>query len=106
MKKISIFLFTGLMTLSFLATSQEFNKPKSGAKIEMTETTLALNPGSETSFDVWINRSKRARKAKFNEPQLKTKSCSSNFNHFPNFGYPKIYFLNFYLFFLKIVRHP
>ena len=69
--------FTLLSLLFFvasLAMAQNFEAPKRGAKIYAQEYTINVNPGGETSFDLWIVRSKFAKRANFSAPKLMSSS--------------------------------
>ena len=59
------FIFIGVS-----AFGQDFEAPKKGAKIYAKENAISLNADGETTFDLWIVRSKYAKKAKFTSPKL------------------------------------
>lgn len=63
-------LLSVLFFIASLAMAQNFEAPKRGAKIYAQEYTLSLEAGGETSFDLWIVRSKAAKKAKFDAPKM------------------------------------
>ncbi|NQZ74829.1 MAG: hypothetical protein HRT61_01780 [Ekhidna sp.] len=63
-----------LMLLGFISFSQEFKAPKTGAKIFAQEYMFSLDQNGETSFDLWIVRSKMARRTKFTAPKLVSSS--------------------------------
>ncbi len=69
--------FTLLSILFFVASmamAQNFEAPKRGAKIYAQEYTISVDAGGETTFDLWIVRSKFAKKANFSAPKLITSS--------------------------------
>ncbi len=68
------FIFIGVS-----AFGQDFEAPKKGAKIYVKDNVINLNTESETTFDLWIVRSKYAKKAKFTDPKL-TSSSDLEFN--------------------------
>lgn len=70
MKKLTIVLSFALALLTSFAQAQEFEKPKSGAVLELTETSMDLAAGGEISFDVWVNRSKKASRTKILAPKF------------------------------------
>ena len=63
---IAAFVLVG--TLS----AQEIEAPKQGAKLHVESTSIELTQNGTTTFDVWVVRSKAARKAKFDAPKLAT----------------------------------
>ncbi|MEO9483643.1 MAG: hypothetical protein ABJG47_09370 [Ekhidna sp.] len=69
MKK-HVTLLSIILFISSLAMAQNFEAPKKGAKIHAQEYTLNLDVDGDTTFDLWIVRSKAARKAKFSAPSL------------------------------------
>ncbi len=62
------------IVISISAIGQDFKAPKTGAKIYAKEYIISLDAESETTFDLWIVRSKSAKKAKFNAPTLLSSS--------------------------------
>lgn len=69
--------FTLLSLLFFvasLAMAQNFEAPKRGAKIYAQAYTIDVSSDSETSFDLWIVRSKFAKRADFSAPKLTSSS--------------------------------
>ncbi|WP_462251880.1 hypothetical protein [Ekhidna sp.] len=65
--------FTLLSLLFFVASvamAQDFEAPKRGAKIYAQEYTVNVNKGGETTFDLWIVRSKFAKRSNFSAPKL------------------------------------
>ncbi|WP_436515435.1 hypothetical protein [Ekhidna sp. To15] len=69
--------FTLLSLLFFvasLAMAQNFDAPKRGAKIYAQEYTIDVSTDSDTSFDLWIVRSKFAKRANFSAPKMITNS--------------------------------
>lgn len=70
MKKLSVlysilFLFAGSMV-----SAQEFDLPKTGAKIFLSNSSLEINANETTTFDLWVVRSKKATKSKFDAPKF------------------------------------
>lgn len=63
-----------LLLLGTLAMGQDFDAPKKGAKIYAQEYTINVDTDSKASFDLWIVRSKTAKKAKFLAPTLNSSS--------------------------------
>lgn len=63
-----------LILLGFIAFSQDFKAPKQGAKIFANEYVLTLDQNGETTFDLWIVRSKMAKRTKFTDPKLVSKA--------------------------------
>lgn len=72
MKKY-IALLSFLLVAS-IAFSQNFEAPKKGAKIYVESNALTLQAGEETTFDLWIVRSKFAKKTNIFEPSFMTSS--------------------------------
>ena len=68
MKKAIFSIIVMFCALSILA--QDVEAPKKGAKLYIENTTLEATPSDEVSFDVWLVRSKVARKANFENPKL------------------------------------
>ncbi|MEO9872043.1 hypothetical protein [Ekhidna sp.] len=68
MKKL-ISLLT-LLLIGTVALSQNFEAPKTGAKVYTDNYTINLDVNGEETFDLWIVRSKRARRAKFMTPTV------------------------------------
>lgn len=73
MKK-HITLLSLLFFVASFALAQNFEIPKRGAKIYAQEYTIEVNKGSEASFDLWIVRSKLAKRANFAAPKFVTSS--------------------------------
>lgn len=70
MKKLSI-LYSLLFILAVsVASAQEFDVPKTGAKIFLSNASLELKATDETTFDLWVVRSKKAAKSKFDQPKF------------------------------------
>ncbi len=65
-------LLSILLFVASLAMAQNFDAPKRGAKIYAQEYTI--NVDGETSFDLWIVRSKFAKRANFSAPKLVSSS--------------------------------
>lgn len=70
MKTLTTILTLALITFSSVATAQDFEVPKTGAKIYMTNNSIDLAPETEYTFDLWIVRSNKAKKAKFDMPRF------------------------------------
>jgi hypothetical protein len=68
MKKY-IALFTFIL-FGTLVMAQDFELPKKGAKIYANDYTISVDTDSETTFDLWLVRSRFARRATFLEPKL------------------------------------
>ena len=66
--------FLTLLLLGTLATAQNFEAPRKGAKIFAQEYSISLEAESETTFDLWIVRSRMAKKAEFLIPTLRSSS--------------------------------
>ncbi len=56
--------------IAFSSVAQDFEIPKKGAKIYVENTTVEVNEGGESSFDLFLIKSKVARKATFENPKL------------------------------------
>ncbi len=50
--------------------AQDFEIPKTGAKIYVKSNSIELNSTGEFTFDLWIVRSKRAQRATFDTPRF------------------------------------
>jgi len=70
MKTLTTILTLTLITVSSTLMAQDFDVPKTGAKIYVTDNTIELSPTGEYTFDLWIVRSNKARKAKFDVPKF------------------------------------
>ena len=57
-----------------MAIGQEFEAPERGAKIYAKDYSISVDAGSETTFDLWLVRSKFAKRATFMAPKLITSS--------------------------------
>lgn len=66
-KHIAIISF---ILIGTLAMAQDFEAPKKGAKIYANEYSISLDENGETSFDLWLVRSRFAKRATFLEPKL------------------------------------
>lgn len=66
--------FLTLLLLGTLAMAQNFDAPRKGAKIYAQEYTITLDAESEATFDLWIVRSRMAKKAEFIAPTLRSSS--------------------------------
>lgn len=72
MKKYITFLT--LLMLGTLAIAQNFEAPRKGAKIYAQEYTITIDAESEATFDLWIVRSRMAKRADFIAPTLRSSS--------------------------------
>ena len=70
MKNLTTILTLALITMSSATMAQDFEIPKTGAKIYLTSNNMELAPNGEYTFDLWIVRSNKARKAKFDMPRF------------------------------------
>lgn len=69
MKKQAILtLAIALISVSLFA--QDFEAPKKGAKLYVENTAIEVAQNDETSFDLWLVKSKVARKASFEAPRF------------------------------------
>ena len=66
--------FLTLLLLGTLAMAQNFEAPKKGAKIYVQDYTINLDEGGEATFDLWLVRSKFAKRAEFLAPKLLSSS--------------------------------
>ncbi|WP_370089376.1 hypothetical protein [Ekhidna sp.] len=66
--------FLSLLLLGTLAMAQNFEAPKKGAKIYVEDYTINLDEGGEATFDLWLVRSKFAKRAEFLAPKLLSSS--------------------------------
>ena len=66
-KHITIILF---ILLGTFAMAQDFELPKNGAKIYANDYTISVDADSETTFDLWLVRSRFAKRATFMDPKL------------------------------------
>lgn len=73
MKK-HITLLSLLFFVASLALAQNFDAPKKGAKIYAQEYTVSIDADGTTTFDLWIVRSRTAKKATFFAPILNSSS--------------------------------
>ena len=63
-------LFLALnMTIGWVY-AQEFEKPKEGAQIHLSSYEVDIEPTDEIKLDVWVVRSEKARKSKFDTPKF------------------------------------
>ncbi|GAB4237078.1 MAG: hypothetical protein Tsb0034_12010 [Ekhidna sp.] len=56
--------------ISFSLSAQEFEAPKKGAKLYVKNALIEVNENDQTSFDVWLVKSRAAKKATFDAPSL------------------------------------
>ena len=66
-KYIAIF---SLLLLGTTVNAQEFEAPEKGAKIYAQEYTISVDAEGETTFDLWLIRSRFAKRATFLTPKL------------------------------------
>lgn len=66
-KKLALTLTITLLGLSAMA--QNFAAPKKGAKLYVQSTSIEVAEKGATTFDVWLVRSKMARKTIFEDPR-------------------------------------
>ena len=66
----SLIVFAALSFIASIGLAQDFDVPKDGAKIYLSENAFEIKSASQTTVDVWIVRSKRAKKAKFDAPKF------------------------------------
>lgn len=69
MKKQAI-LTIAIALFSVSLFAQNFEAPKKGAKLYVDNTTVEVSKSNETTFDVWLVRSKVAKKATFENPKF------------------------------------
>ncbi|MCP4460398.1 MAG: hypothetical protein GY816_20605 [Cytophagales bacterium] len=70
MKTLTTILTLALITISSAVMAQDFEIPKTGAKIYLTSNQMELSPNADYTFDLWVVRSNKARRAKFEAPRL------------------------------------
>lgn len=68
MKKVLLTLI--LASIFFAGFAQQFEVPKEGAKIYLSSNDVNVNSEDEIKLDVWVVRSKRAKKSKFDTPKF------------------------------------
>ena len=68
MKKWAVLLMVS--TFVGVASAQKFDPPKDGAKIHLSSYEVELNQAEEATVDIWVVRSKRARKSTFDAPKF------------------------------------
>lgn len=83
MKKwILTLAMTAIVGIGF---AQQFEAPRDGAKIHLSTYELDLESTGEATLDLWIVRSKRARKSNFDTPKfLGTNDLSIKLEQDPN----------------------
>ena len=69
MKNLAALLILFAVTAT-TAVAQDFETPKTGAKIYLTENNMELSTNGEQTFDVFIVRSKKASRTKFDAPKF------------------------------------
>ena len=52
------------------AFAQNFETPRDGAKIYLSSYDIELNAASEEQLELWIVRSRKAKKTKFEQPKI------------------------------------
>ena len=70
MKTLTTILTLALITISSAAMAQDFEIPKTGAKIYLKSNQMELTANADYAFDLWIVRSSKARRAKFDTPRF------------------------------------
>jgi len=70
MKKLTLILTAALAFVSITAQAQQTEAPKEGAKIFIESKSLDVQPNGESTFDVYIVRSKKAGKSSFTAPKF------------------------------------
>lgn len=68
--KYSIISALALIIFSAPLLAQDFEIPKEGAKIYTEASTIEIDQKGETLFDLWIVRSKRAKRTTFQMPKI------------------------------------
>ena len=71
MKKITFLLAAILAIGTTSLFAQQMEAPKTGAKIYIEERAFEIQPNGESTFDLYIVRSKRAGKTTFETPSFK-----------------------------------
>lgn len=68
MKKLILSLaICALVSISF---AQQFEQPSEGAQIHLSAYEIDLKSTDETKLDIWVVRSKKAKKSKFDTPKF------------------------------------
>lgn len=70
MKNITMIFSAALILVATTAFAQLPEPPKSGAKIFIEDSKLAVAANGETTFDMYIVRSKKAGRTTFDTPQF------------------------------------
>ena len=68
MKKLILLAILG--AVSGIGFAQPFDQPKVGAKIYLSDYDMDMNVATESKVDIWIVRSNKAKKAKFDAPKF------------------------------------
>ncbi len=68
MKKLLLLAVLGVA--SRIGFAQQFDPPKDGAKIHLSSNIVEMNMATEKKVDIWVVRSKKAKKAKFDTPKF------------------------------------
>ncbi len=68
MKKMILLAVLGVA--SSIGFAQQFEQPKEGAKIHLSDNAVEMNSATEKKIDIWVVRSKKAKKAKFDAPKF------------------------------------
>lgn len=56
--------------ISFSTSAQDFEAPKKGAKIYVEDNSIEINQNDEVSFDLYLIKSRAARRANFENPRF------------------------------------
>ena len=68
MKKKIVLTF-GIILTGLLSFAQDFEAPKKGAKLFVNASSVEVAQGGETTFDLWLVRTKVPKKAKYQAPK-------------------------------------
>ncbi len=63
-------LLAVLGVASSIGYAQQFEQPKNGAKIHLSSNEIEIDATGEKKVDIWVVRSKKAKKAKFDAPKF------------------------------------
>ena len=64
------FLSLAMSAIVSIGFAQQFEQPKEGAEIRLSSYEIDLNASDEAKLDIWVVRSKKAKKSKFDAPKL------------------------------------
>lgn len=67
-KQLALILTTLSLSLSIMA--QDFEAPKNGAKLYTNNSVIELTENGSSTFDLWLVRSKVAKKVSFESPRI------------------------------------